>query len=191
MNSCTLAAHACIFVKMTSAVTCKTICHTLVKWLQRRMLLSAPSICLSWLSGKVTELNLFVNDLPQLSMSASGEFVILCPQRQQEGRAGLVDRKLMMLGNCRPMGFRQFDSLLVPISGSIKPSKGPHSGLYLGQHRLQNSIRLCQVRTDWRVNSLRRRHAFWTGDYEHGIGDNNLCCRLNTGADWNYLLCRV
>lgn len=112
-----------------------------------------PPICCSWLSVKVTELNLFVNYLPQLSMSASGEFVILCPQRQQEGRAGRVDRKLIMLGNCRPMGFKRFDSLLVPISGSIKPSKGPHIGLYLGQHQLQNSIRLCQVRTDWRENT--------------------------------------
>lgn len=33
-----------------------------------------------------------------------------------------------MLRSQQPMGFMQLDSLPVPISGSIKPSKGPHSG---------------------------------------------------------------
>lgn len=104
-------AHTCICVRAVRANTWKHTCHRLVKWLPRRM----------------------------LSMSASWEFVILCPQRQREGRAGPVDRELMMLGNHRPMWLKQLDSLLVPISGSIKPSKGPHSGLCLGGCWLQNN----------------------------------------------------
>lgn len=66
---------------------------------------------------------------PCRSTSASWEcchFVAL--RGSEKVRARPVDRELMTLGRHRPMGFMQLDALLVPSIGSIKPSKGQHSG---------------------------------------------------------------
>lgn len=74
-----------------------------------------------------------------------------------------VDRELTVSGELRPMGFKQLDSLRVPISRSARPSEGTHRQPPRGGGvAVYQRIRLCQVMIDLRLKCSQSEHKIIT-----------------------------